>query len=153
MSNTFGIGFAVGAALSPTVSNIFRTVEQKIKYNSQRRKRCLQDPRLWRGQTHYARRSRERSVFMLRAAGMILCCVKHSIIRLRHIKRLRRQHKNTALPWLAMGAPMPRTTRSWRGRKTACSHCQKPRPLQIIGKIRPRACVLHNPAEIQSPCH
>ncbi|SCM69993.1 phage tail tape measure protein [Desulfovibrio sp. 86] len=36
MSNTFGIGFAVGATLSPTVSNVFTTVEQKIKSSSQR---------------------------------------------------------------------------------------------------------------------
>ena len=36
MGNTFGIGFAIGATLSPTVSNVFTTVEQKIKSSSQR---------------------------------------------------------------------------------------------------------------------
>ena len=34
MSNTFGIGFTIGAALSSTFGSAFSTVEQKIKQTS-----------------------------------------------------------------------------------------------------------------------
>ena len=36
MNSTFGVGFAVGATLSPTVANVFSTVEHKIKSSAQR---------------------------------------------------------------------------------------------------------------------
>ncbi len=38
MGNSFGIGFVIGASLSPTVANVFSTVEQKIRASASKMK-------------------------------------------------------------------------------------------------------------------